>query len=87
MVRPGGGLEDALEIIREAAAEAGRDLSHFEFEGRLEYSTRDHDKIAEHARRWGEAGASHLSINTMHAGLATVDTHIAALEEMAPVLL
>jgi alkanesulfonate monooxygenase SsuD/methylene tetrahydromethanopterin reductase-like flavin-dependent oxidoreductase (luciferase family) len=87
MVRPGGGLENALEIIRETAAEAGRDLSHFEFEGRLEYSTRDHDKIAEHARRWREAGASHLSINTMHAGLTTVDAHIAALEEMAPLLL
>ena len=27
MVRPGGGLERALEIIREGAAEAGRDLS------------------------------------------------------------
>ena len=59
----------------------------FEFEGRLEYSARDHDKIAEHARRWREAGASHLSINTMHAGLTSVDAHIAALEEMAPVLL
>ena len=34
----------------------GRDLSRFEFEGRLEYSARDHDKIAEHARRWREAG-------------------------------
>jgi len=87
MVRPGGGLEHALEIIREGAAEAGRDLSRFEFEGRVEYSARDHDKIAEHARRWREAGASHLSINTMHAGLTSVDAHIAALEEMAPVLL
>ena len=60
---------EALEIIREGAAEAGRDLSGFQFEGRLEYATRDHDKMAEHARRWREAGASHLSVNTMHAGL------------------
>lgn len=85
--RPGGGLEQALEIIREGAAEAGRDMSRFQFEGRVEYSTRDHDKMADHARRWREAGASHLSINTMHAGLQGVDAHIAALAEMVPVLL
>ena len=53
----------------------------------MEYSTRDHDKMADHARRWREAGASHLSINTMHAGLQGVDAHIAALAEMVPVLL
>ena len=87
MARPGGGLEEALEIIHEGAAEAGRDLSDFEFEGRLEYATRDHDKLAEHARRWRDAGASHLSVNTMHAGLRGADAHIAALEEMAQVLL
>jgi probable F420-dependent oxidoreductase len=87
MVRPGGGLDAALEHIREGAAEAGRDLSNFEFEGRLEYSVRDHDRIAEHARRWQAAGATHLSLNTMHAGLPDTDAHIAALGEMAEILL
>jgi alkanesulfonate monooxygenase SsuD/methylene tetrahydromethanopterin reductase-like flavin-dependent oxidoreductase (luciferase family) len=87
MVRPGGGLDAALEHIREGAAEAGRDLSNFEFEGRLEYSVRDHETIAEHARRWQAAGATHLSLNTMHADLADTDGHIAALEEMAEILL
>ena len=72
---------------REGAAEAGRDLSNFEFEGRLEYSVRDHDRIAEHARRWQAAGATHLSLNTMHAGLPDTDAHIAALGEMAEILL
>ncbi len=42
--------------------------------------------MAEHARRWRAAGASHLSVNTMHAGLVGVDAHIAALAEVAPVL-
>ncbi|HEY1651138.1 MAG TPA: LLM class F420-dependent oxidoreductase [Acidimicrobiales bacterium] len=87
MTRPHGGLEEALVIIREAGAEVGRDLSNFEFEGRLEYSVRDHDKIAEHARRWREAGATHLSLNTMHSELTDTDAHIGALEEMAPVVL
>src|ERR1700722_6889030 len=87
MARPGGGLEAALETIREGAAEVGRDVSNLQFEGRLEYSVRDHDKIAEPARRWGGAGAGHLSLNTMHADLPTTDAHIAALAEMAEVLL
>ena len=87
MVRPGGGLDKALECIREGAGEVGRDVSNLEFEGRLEYSVRDHTKIAEHARRWQEAGAAYLSLNTMHAGLSSVDDHIAALSEMAEVLL
>jgi probable F420-dependent oxidoreductase len=86
MVRPGGGLEKALETIGEGAAQAGRHLSNLKFEGRLEYATRDHDKIVEHARRWSDAGATHLSLNTMHSGLETVDDHIAALAEMAQVL-
>ena len=85
--RPRGGLEDALQIIRAAAAEVGRDLSHFGFEGRLEYRVRDPEKITEQARRWREAGATHLSVITMHAGLTTVDAHIGALREMAELLL
>jgi probable F420-dependent oxidoreductase len=85
--RPQGGLEEALEIIRETAADAGRDMSAFGFEGRLDYAVRDPDKIAEHARRWREAGATHLSVITMHAGLATVDDHIGALRELAELLL
>ncbi len=87
MVRPGGGLDDALAVIHEAAAEAGRDLRNFGFEGRVEYATRDLDKMAEHARRWGAAGASHISVNTMHSGLEDTDAHIGALEELARVLL
>ena len=65
----------------------GRDLSNFQFEGRLEYSIRDLERLADHARRWEEAGATHLSVNTMHSGLADADAHIAALSDVAGVLL
>jgi probable F420-dependent oxidoreductase len=87
MYRPRGGLEEALETVHEGAVEAGRDLSGFQFEGRLEYAGRDLEKMAEHLRRWREAGASHLSVNTMHSGLEGVDAHIAALREIAEALL
>jgi hypothetical protein len=43
--------------------------------------------VAEHAQRWREAGASHVSINTMRADLEGVDAHIGALTEVAARLL
>jgi hypothetical protein len=36
--------------------------------------------LAEQAARWRDAGASHLSVNTMGAGLASVDHHLEVLE-------
>jgi probable F420-dependent oxidoreductase len=86
-VRPGGGLTEALETIAEGAREVGRDPSTIQFEGRVDYASRDLDRIATHAARWREAGASHLSLNTMGAGCASVDDHIAALTAVAGVLL
>jgi hypothetical protein len=32
---------------------------------------------------WAAAGASHVSLNTMDTGLATVDDHLAALSAVA----
>jgi probable F420-dependent oxidoreductase len=86
-VRPGGGLEEALETIAEGAHEAGRDPALLQFEGRVDYATRDPERMARHAARWRDAGASHLSVNTMAAGCAGVDEHIAALGSLAEVLL
>jgi probable F420-dependent oxidoreductase len=87
MVAPRHGLEVGLEIIADSARGAGRDPGAIAFEGRVEWATRDLDKIADHAGRWREAGASHLSINTMGAGCDGVDDHITALRRAAEVLL
>jgi probable F420-dependent oxidoreductase len=87
MVAPRHGLEEGLEIVRDAARGAGRDPAAIAFEGRVEWATRDLDKIADHSQRWRQAGASHLSVNTMRAGCEGVDDHIAALRTVAEVLL
>ncbi len=78
MVAPRRGLEEGLAVIRDAARDAGRDPDAIAFEGRVEWATRDLDKLAEHAGRWRDAGASHLSINTMGAGCEHPDDHITA---------
>jgi hypothetical protein len=43
------------------------------------------EKLAEQLRRWREAGATHMSINTMGAGLVGADAHIGALRAGAEV--
>jgi len=86
-VRPGAGLTEALDTIAQGAAEVGRDPTGIAFEGRVDWATRDPERIATHAERWQAAGASHLSVNTMGAGCRGVDEHIAGLTAIAAMLL
>ena len=74
-VPPGPKLDQARTVVERAAAEAGR------------VSWRDDPaKLAEHAATWRQAGATHLSVNTMGAGLRTVDDHLRVLETAAGIL-
>ncbi len=84
-VRPGPELDEARLVVEQAAVEAGRDPALLGMEGRV--SWRDsQEKLAEHAATWRDAGASHISVNTMGSGLRTVEDHLAALEAAAEVL-
>jgi probable F420-dependent oxidoreductase len=87
MVRPGGGLSDALEMVAEGARAAGRDPAGIAFEGRVNYAVGEPDRMVLHTQRWREAGASSISVNTMGAGCVGADGHIAALTELAALLL
>jgi probable F420-dependent oxidoreductase len=79
---PGPQLDQARQIVTEAAAEAGRDPASLGMEGRLRWQ-QDRDELAAAMRRWQDADATHLSVNTMGAGLKTVDDHLAALATAA----
>ncbi|MBF8189385.1 LLM class F420-dependent oxidoreductase [Nonomuraea sp. K274] len=82
---PGPRLDEAKAMVEEAAAGAGRDPSKLGMEGRLSWKG-DAEQLNDLGRRWREAGATHLSINTMQAGLRDVDQHLAALETAAGTL-
>jgi probable F420-dependent oxidoreductase len=84
-VPPGPELDAAREIVNQAAVAAGRDPAAIGMEGRVSW-TGGTDKVIARAGTWRDAGASHLSVNTMGAGLADVDQHLAALEEIAKAL-
>ncbi|OBJ75386.1 LLM class F420-dependent oxidoreductase [Mycobacterium colombiense] len=82
MLEPGPGLDHALEQVNRAAESAGRDPESLGMEGRVSW-IEDRDKLAATIAAWKAAGASHLSVNTMKAGFANVDEHLAALEQVA----
>jgi probable F420-dependent oxidoreductase len=87
MVQPGPKLDEARAVVDQAATDAGRDPSSLGLEGRLDVGATDADELARRVEGWRAAGASHLTFNTMRAGLATVDDHIGALRRAAEVAL
>jgi alkanesulfonate monooxygenase SsuD/methylene tetrahydromethanopterin reductase-like flavin-dependent oxidoreductase (luciferase family) len=85
-VNPGAKLDEARSILEQAAVDAGRDPSTIGMEGRVTWTADGAERLADHAGRWRSAGATHLSVNTMGAGLTTVDAHLDALTKAAEVL-
>ncbi len=85
-VPPGPQLDEARAIVAGTAREAGRDPSTLGMEGRVSWRTGGTAKLVEEVGRWRDAGATHVSINTMGAGLGAVDGHLAALAEAATAL-
>jgi probable F420-dependent oxidoreductase len=85
-VPPGPKLDEARAIVDQAARDAGRDPAALGMEGRVTWGDKGVDKLAEQVGRWSAAGASHVSVNTMGAGLATVDDHLRVLGEIAGAL-
>mgnify|MGYP000691613413 FL=1 len=82
MMDVGSGLEWARERVHDAATAAGRDPATIGMEGRVTW-TGDPDRALAEIAAWRAAGASHVSINTMGAGLDGVDEHLAVLERLA----
>jgi probable F420-dependent oxidoreductase len=84
-VQPGPKLDEARGVVERAAVEAGRDPASLGIEGRISWRG-SAEKLAEQAATWRDAGASHISVNTMGSGLGTVDEHLGVLETAAEVL-
>jgi probable F420-dependent oxidoreductase len=83
-VPPGPALDAARRIVEDSAREAGRDPSALGMEGRVSWTADGGvETLVDHVGRWRGVGATHVSINTMNAGLGPVDAHLAALEAAA----
>jgi hypothetical protein len=68
-----------VERLREYAREAGRDPSGIGIEGRLSIAATKPDDWVQTVEQWKALGATHLTVNTMNAGLATPQDHIDAI--------
>ncbi len=71
--------QEKIAQMREYAREAGRDPSAIGIEGRINFADGDLDSWNRQAAAWDEAGATHLSVNTMRAGIKGPDAHIEAI--------
>jgi len=85
-VPPGPHLDAARKVVEDAARDAGRDPDALGMEGRVSWTADGVDKLVDHVGRWRAAGAGYLSINTMNAGLGSVDGHLDALARAAEAL-
>jgi probable F420-dependent oxidoreductase len=85
-VPPGPRLDEARAAVDEAALAAGRDPASLGMEGRVSWTDAGVGKLVDQVGRWRDAGATHVSINTMNAGLGPVDAHLEALATVAGAL-
>jgi len=85
-MQPGPQLDEARAMVTEAAVEAGRDPAALGMDGRVSWGADGAEGVARAVAQWRGSGATHVSVNTMGAGLASVDGHLAALTETAGAL-
>ena len=77
----------SLEALRGYLAEAGRADGSFGVEARVEYGDGDPRVWESAVAAWRQAGATHISLNTMRAGLDGAAAHLAAIRRFAEALI
>jgi len=73
----------ALARLGRYLEQAGRESSEFGIEARIRYAEGNPADWEQLLEGWREAGATHISFNTMQAGLAGPEEHIKALKLIA----
>src|SRR5437870_5246089 len=74
--RPGPDAAATIERVRGYVAAAGRQAERFGIEGRISMFNTERDQWAPALEGWREMNASHVSLNTMNAGLESPQQHI-----------
>ena len=86
LFRPDDQGRELIASMREQASAAGRDPSSIGVESWVSIGRSSEDEQRELIETWRELDASHISVNTMNAGIDSVDGHIEAIrrfKEMA----
>lgn len=77
--KPDQQMQQMIERLRQYTQEAGRDFATLGIEARINASDGQLDEWVRQSEAWHALGATHISLNTMNAGFATVQQHIDAL--------
>ena len=72
---------ETITRVREYAREEGRDPSVIGMEARINIADGNPEFWVERAKAWEELGATHISVNTMRAGLESSEAHINAIRQ------
>ena len=78
-MRPSGTGYDAIEKMQVYALQEGRDPDTIGIEGWVSISNGSMDDWVREVCKWKDIGATHISVNTMNAGLSSPDGHIDAI--------
>lgn len=76
----------AIEKIRGYAKVAGRNPDNIGVEGRIAYGQGSPEAWQNDLQAWRTLGASHVSLNTMKAGLKSPSAHIEAIRRFSKVM-
>ena len=79
LLAPGDELTGLLAQVKDDIRAAGRDPAAFGVEGFTNYANGDPDRWRRQVDGWKAAGATHVSLRTMNAGLASPRDHIEAI--------
>ena len=77
---------EAIAKVRQYAREAGRDPDSIGMEPRVNLGDGNAEFWADRAKTWEEMGATHISVNTMRAGLSGPQQHIDAIQQFGEVV-
>ncbi len=84
--QPDSAGQERIAKMRQYAKDAGRDPMAIGIEGRISFGDGNPDTWSKAAAAWDEVGATHLSVNTMRAGLKGPDQHIEAVRRFKEVV-
>ena len=84
-MQPGDDAKATVERLREFASEAERDAAMIGMEPRINLSDGNPEFWQGQVRAWQELGATHVSVNTMRAGLNSPQDHINAIQQFKEV--
>lgn len=77
---PDSDMEEKLVTLRDRIRKAGRNPADVGLEGRVSIANKSKEEQSREIEAWRRLGASHVSVDTMAAGLGTITNHIKAIE-------